>query len=313
MSARACRNSARASCSSVSAASASFFTRTAACSFSSMPARASASSARTESSWERAVPSCCAARSPKATASRCRLRCLSDVATTAPCASDTRRAAACTAARPARARGTAGILSMVDPSCPQMSETDWASASPSVSSHSCQDRRASMSCWSASLAFRTRTKVSSRASVSLSSCQYSRRTHSSPTARSSHCALSEWRWSRSTPRRASSVKGSRAPPGTGWPAASACSRSAACARSSSASVPHTVCCTVSQAPFMLRMRSSFTAATSCRSSATKERHPSGCPPTAFGLARQPATRWERSLSRPPRNSSLSAEKGSWSS
>lgn len=147
----------------------------------------------------------------------------------------------------------------------------------------------------------------------MSSCQYSRLTLSSPTARSSHLALRAWRWSRSTACKASSARGSWAPPGTFCPPASAWSCFAASARSSSANLPQSVCCTVSQAPFILRMRSSLIAATSCLSSATNEAQPSGWPPTDLGLARQLASSCERSLSKPPRNSELKADSGICSS
>mmetsp|Transcript_102438 Transcript_102438/g.221125 ORF Transcript_102438/g.221125 Transcript_102438/m.221125 type:complete len:437 (+) Transcript_102438:467-1777(+) len=267
--------------------------------------RASATADRLPSSCLFASASSSTWCSPWATTSAWRSSWCLAVACTALCASATRRTAACTAAFPARDRATAGTCSIMPPSFLQISSTELAAASFSLSSQSCHALRASMSCWSARRVFWTHTSFSSLPRASFSSCQYSRRTVSSPTARSSHCTFSCRRWSLMTARRASSVIGSRAPPGTGSPAERACRTFVALSRSSSVSPPQDVCCTVSQAPFMFRTLSSFTAATSWRASATKAKQPRGWPPTDFRFARHVEISWARSASTPARNSGFS--------
>mmetsp|Transcript_80153 Transcript_80153/g.144719 ORF Transcript_80153/g.144719 Transcript_80153/m.144719 type:complete len:248 (-) Transcript_80153:1357-2100(-) len=236
----------------------------------------------------RTPPSSCAACSPQAMALCCAAEDCSTAAATAVRAATTRRAAASTAARAARVSGVAGMRSMRSPRSAAMrspsSEVPRAS-----SSHSCQSFRAAASCWSARREFCCRASISSRARASLSSCQYSLRTSSSPTACSSHWNFSWWRWSRKNARRASSVIGSWAPSGSFWPAARAFSTWEATARSSSPSLPQVVCCTASQAPLTLSCLELFMAPTSCLMRATKVVQPSGCPPTVFGFGWHVAT------------------------
>mmetsp|Transcript_24683 Transcript_24683/g.57330 ORF Transcript_24683/g.57330 Transcript_24683/m.57330 type:complete len:203 (-) Transcript_24683:310-918(-) len=173
----------------------------------------------------------------------------------------TRRPADSMAVRDALAKGAAGIRSEILPkrittSSPEVQEHS------SLSSQACHSFNASMSCWSASLAFACCTTFSSRARDSFNSCQYSRRTASSPTALSSHSDLTVCLWSLKTVRSVSSERGSCAPPVSSPPFARARSFVHASLRSSSAKPPQAVCCTCSQAPLTLRVFPSFSAETS---------------------------------------------------
>mmetsp|Transcript_29938 Transcript_29938/g.85822 ORF Transcript_29938/g.85822 Transcript_29938/m.85822 type:complete len:212 (-) Transcript_29938:584-1219(-) len=205
------------------------------------------------------------------------------------------------AARPARESGATGMRSI---SCPKsLARRSPARASPlSSSSHSCQRRKASMSCWSARRELLCRTDCSSRARVSFSSCQYSFRTASSPMARSSHWVLSTWRWSRSTVRSVSSGMGNFAPPGISCPDASDRNVWDAVDLSSSASCAQALCWTASQAPFTLRALLLFIDSTRRLMRPTKAKQPSGCPPTVLGVEWQVATSCVRRASTPARNS-----------
>mmetsp|Transcript_102323 Transcript_102323/g.289335 ORF Transcript_102323/g.289335 Transcript_102323/m.289335 type:complete len:231 (+) Transcript_102323:941-1633(+) len=222
----------------------------------------------TVSSSDFAAPSCWAACSPQAAALRRASVDCSTVAATAARAAATRRAAHSMALRPTLEMGAVGMLPISWPS-------SWDIVSPasvvpsSSSSQSCQRLRVSVSCWSATRELLWRTRCSSRASVSFSSCQYSLRTASSPIALSSHCAFSAWRWSRRTARRASSGIGSCAPPGSFCPEASMRRVLEAMPRSSSVRAPQAPCCTESQAAFTLRALLAFMASTSCLMSRTK--------------------------------------------
>mmetsp|Transcript_53645 Transcript_53645/g.96418 ORF Transcript_53645/g.96418 Transcript_53645/m.96418 type:complete len:201 (-) Transcript_53645:1601-2203(-) len=125
-----------------------------------------------------AAPSCCLTVSP-------RVRACEACESTACLAVTMRRTAASSAARAARDKGCPGIRSM---SVPNSLTTRFPTelAAPSSSSQDCQSLICPCSCWSASRPFCCRTKASSRAIDSFSSCQYSFRTDSSPTARSCH-------------------------------------------------------------------------------------------------------------------------------
>mmetsp|Transcript_22423 Transcript_22423/g.63658 ORF Transcript_22423/g.63658 Transcript_22423/m.63658 type:complete len:442 (-) Transcript_22423:745-2070(-) len=205
------------------------------------------------------------------------------------------------ACRPPLDRGAAGMRSISWPiSSESRSPASWAPASSS--SHSCQPFSISISFWSASREFCVRTCCSSRASASFNSCQYSLRTASSPTARSSHCAFNACRRSRRTMRRASSVIGSCAPPRICCPVARARSVWEPARRSSSSRPWQAVCCTASHAPRMLSILLSFMASTSCRTIWTNPKQPMGWPPTVFGLARHALVSCPRSASTPALNS-----------
>mmetsp|Transcript_1240 Transcript_1240/g.3728 ORF Transcript_1240/g.3728 Transcript_1240/m.3728 type:complete len:229 (-) Transcript_1240:1352-2038(-) len=186
-------------------------------------------------------------------------------------------------------------------------------AGESSSSHACHLRMTSWRRWSAERAFCCRTRTSSLANDSLSSCQYSLRTASSPTAFSSHVSFSACRCCRKKVRSASSDIGKTTPPSRRCPAASARRTIVPCARSSSASCPQEPCCTASQAPLTLRLLLAFKASTSCRKRAAKDRHPMGSPPTVFGFAWHAVTMRARKASTPERNSLLKEEYGKLSS